>query len=75
MGLLFKLTRSVAGFVLLFAVILSCSTESEPTVQSQPTTTTEPAFERVTQHVLRAIARANTRDLMKACEIEVVRSN
>lgn len=26
---------------------------------------------RVTQHVLRAIARANTRDLMKACEIDV----
>ena len=28
---------------------------------------------RVTQHVLRAIARANTRDLMKACEIDVHR--
>jgi hypothetical protein len=28
---------------------------------------------RVTQHVLRAIARANTRDLMKACEVEVER--
>ena len=28
---------------------------------------------RVTQHVLRAIGRANTRDLMKACEIEVER--
>lgn len=28
---------------------------------------------RVTQHVLRAIARANTRDLMKACEVEVSR--
>ncbi len=26
---------------------------------------------RVTQHVLRAIARANTRDLMKACDIHV----
>ncbi len=29
---------------------------------------------RVTQHVLRAIARANTRDLMKACEVRVIRS-
>jgi hypothetical protein len=29
---------------------------------------------RVTQHVLRAIARANTRDLMKACEVEVERT-
>lgn len=28
---------------------------------------------RVTQHVLRAIGRANTRDLMKACEVEVER--
>jgi hypothetical protein len=28
---------------------------------------------RVTQHVLRAIARANTRDLMKACEIDLQR--
>ena len=28
---------------------------------------------RVTQHVLRAIARANTRDLMKACEVDVHR--
>ncbi|MBT4124832.1 MAG: hypothetical protein HOJ22_04850 [Chloroflexi bacterium] len=28
---------------------------------------------RVTQHVLRAIARANTRDLMKACEVDVQR--
>jgi hypothetical protein len=28
---------------------------------------------RVTQHVLRAIARANTRDLMKACRVEVLR--
>jgi len=28
---------------------------------------------RVTQHVLRAIAKANTRDLMKACEVEVQR--
>ena len=28
---------------------------------------------RVTQHVLRAIARANTRDLMKACEVKVQR--
>lgn len=30
---------------------------------------------RVTQHVLRAIARANTRDLMKACEVRVVRAD
>lgn len=30
---------------------------------------------RVTQHVLRAIARANTRDLMKACEVGVVRAD
>jgi hypothetical protein len=29
---------------------------------------------RVTQHVLRAIGKANTRDLMKACEVEVQRS-
>jgi hypothetical protein len=29
---------------------------------------------RVTQHVLRAIARANTRDLMKACEVQVART-
>ncbi|MCH8910932.1 MAG: hypothetical protein IH867_09345 [Chloroflexi bacterium] len=29
---------------------------------------------RVTPHVLRAIARANTRDLMKACEVRVIRS-
>ena len=29
---------------------------------------------RVTQHVLRAIARANTRDLMKASEVRVVRT-
>ena len=29
---------------------------------------------RVTQHVLRAIARANTRDLMKACEVRAMRS-
>ena len=29
---------------------------------------------RVTQHVLRAIARANTRDLMKACEVNVQRT-
>ena len=29
---------------------------------------------RVTQHVLRAIARANTRDLMKACEVDVQRT-
>ena len=29
---------------------------------------------RVTQHVLRAIARANTRDLMKACEVRVTRT-
>jgi cell division septum initiation protein DivIVA len=29
---------------------------------------------RVTQHVLREIARANTRDLMKACEVEVERT-
>jgi hypothetical protein len=28
---------------------------------------------RVTQHVLRAIVRANTRDLMKACEVSVQR--
>ena len=28
---------------------------------------------RVTQHVLRAIARANTRDLMKACQVKVNR--
>ena len=28
---------------------------------------------RVTQHVLRAIGRANTRDLMKACEINIQR--
>jgi hypothetical protein len=28
---------------------------------------------RVTQHVLRAIGRANTRDLMKACEVEARR--
>jgi hypothetical protein len=28
---------------------------------------------RVTQHVLRAIGRANTRDLMKACEVDVQR--
>ena len=28
---------------------------------------------RVTQHVMRAIGRANTRDLMKACEVEVTR--
>ena len=28
---------------------------------------------RVTQHVLRALARANTRDLMKACEVQVIR--
>ena len=28
---------------------------------------------RVTQHVLRAIGRANTRDLMKACEVDVHR--
>jgi hypothetical protein len=28
---------------------------------------------RVTQHVLRAIARANTRDLMKTCEVDVQR--
>lgn len=28
---------------------------------------------RVTQHVLRAIGRANTRDLMKACEVKVQR--
>ena len=30
---------------------------------------------RVTQHVLRAIGRANTRDLMKACEVRVVRAD
>ncbi len=29
---------------------------------------------RVTQHVLRAIGKANTRDLMKACEVDVQRS-
>ena len=29
---------------------------------------------RVTQHVLRAIARVNTRDLMKACEVNVQRT-
>ncbi len=28
---------------------------------------------RVTQHVLRAIARANMRDLMKTCEVKVIR--
>lgn len=28
---------------------------------------------RVTQHVMRAIGRANTRDLMKACEVQVSR--
>ena len=28
---------------------------------------------RVTQHVMRAIGRSNTRDLMKACEVRVAR--
>jgi hypothetical protein len=29
---------------------------------------------RVTQHVRRAISRANTRELMKACEVDVQRT-
>ncbi|MDG0865692.1 hypothetical protein [Candidatus Lucifugimonas marina] len=43
-----KLIRMTAGLMLLFAVVISCSTESEPSLQSQPSATPEPEFERVT---------------------------
>jgi hypothetical protein len=42
--------------------------KSETVVEAPPK-----QVKRVTQHVLRAIARANTRDLMKACDVLVVR--